>query len=97
MAFIIDKKGNKVHVDMEVDYFSQTCALYADEAKLVPIWLVKLYKGKDLGDGSTEPILIKQVEYRKKPTKDELMTELWKVGLSRYDFVIVEKGYQLDW
>jgi len=99
MAFIINKRGERVNVDMEVEWFSSSCALYADDAELQEYYLLNLYKGKH-GQGYSDedaPTLIKQIEFSEEPTKDRIMAEMWKHGLSRYDVATIEKGYRLDW
>lgn len=100
MSFIINKNGERVHVDMEVDWFSQNCALYHDDSDLRKCYLLNLYQGKHGGAAGNEdaPILIKQIElWDEKPSKDKIMAEMWKAGLSRYDLVTIEEGYMLDW
>ena len=97
MAFIINKKGERVNVDMEVDWFSANCVLYADGASLQEYYVLNLYKGRRGCVDENAPILIKQIELGKEPTKDKIMAEMWEHGLSRYDFATVEKGYVLDW
>lgn len=97
MAFIINHKGERVHVNMEVSRFSQTCPLYADDAELKEYFILNLYKGKRPWNGDNECELIKQIELWKEPTKEEIMYKMWENGLSRYDFVTIERGYILDW
>jgi len=97
MSFMINKKGERVTVDMEVDWFSQNCVLYADDADLVEYYILNLYKVNDQGVPNPELDLVKQIEKRKLPTKDEIMYDMWKNGLSRYDVATIEKGFRLDW
>ena len=96
MSFIINKRGERVNVDMDVDWFSQTVPIYADDAELFEHYLVNLYKNDNLSGGNSLE-LIKQEEFKKYPTKDEIMYVMWKNGLSRYDVVTIEKGFVLDW
>jgi hypothetical protein len=98
MAFIINGAGKRVEVDMEVDYFAQSCVLYADDAELIECYILNLYKGKEnMAERTSEPELIKQIELSKLPTKDEIMHYMWKNGLSRFDIATIEKGFILDW
>ncbi len=94
MAFIINKRGERVQVDMEVDWYSQNCVLYADDAGLKPCYILNLYKHHD----GSEIELVKQVVFRDNPPdQDHIMVEMWKSGLSRFDLVTIETGYELDW
>jgi len=97
MSFVINAKGERVEVDMEVDRFSQTCVLYADDTDLEEYYILNLYKVNHMGVPNVEPELVKQIEKRKLPTKDEIMYDMWKNGLSRYDIATIEKGFRLDW
>lgn len=97
MAFIINNRGEKVHVDMEIDWFSQKCALYADGAELINYYILNLYEGTEMRN-KEQPELIVQIEYRNEPpTKNEIMYQMWKHGLSRFDIATIESGYMLDW
>jgi hypothetical protein len=103
MAFIINSYGEKVNVDMEVNRFSNNCVLYSDNAGLREVYILNLYRGK-YGTYERETHeyneidLVKQMEFwDKPPTKEEIMYEMWKTGLSRYDIATIEKGYMLDW
>lgn len=98
MAFMINNKGERVNVDMEVDRFSQNCVLYADDVQLLDYYILNLYKGKEnMAERTGEPELIMQIELSQLPTKDEIMNYMWKNGLSRFDVATIEKGYILDW
>lgn len=100
MAFIINQRGKRVNVDMEVEWFSNQCVLYADGATLRDCYILNLYKGKNGSqcDDDEKPSLIKQIEYwDNPPSKDEIMSKMWHEGLRRYDVATVEKGYMLDW
>lgn len=97
MSFVINKKGERVNVDMDVDWFSQECVLYADDADLVEYYILNLYKVNDMGVPNDELELVKQIKKRRLPSKDEIMYDMWANGLSRYDIVTIEKGFRLDW
>jgi hypothetical protein len=98
MPFIINARGERVTVDIEADWFSQGCVLYADDVELKDYYILNLYKGNDnVSERRSEPELIKQIELSKLPTKDEIMHYMWKNGLSRYDIATIEKGFILDW
>lgn len=96
MPFIINKYGEKVHVDVDVDWFLQKCALYADGAELKDVWILNLYKGI-FTTHDKEPELVKQIQLHKEPLKEQVMYYLHQEGLGRYDIATVEKGYMLDW
>lgn len=99
MAFIIDKYGNKIKVDIENDYISEKCVLYDDTAVLREVYLLNLYGGKH-GQGyasENPPDLIAQIEYKDKPpTQEQIMFQMSKHNLSRHDIATIEKGYMLD-
>jgi len=97
VSFVINKKGERVNVDMDVDWFSQECVLYADDADLVEYYILNLYKVNDMGVPNDELELVKQIKKRRLPSKDEIMYDMWANGLSRYDIVTIEKGFRLDW
>ena len=97
MSFVINKKGERVNVDMDVDWFSQECVLYADDADLVEYYILNLYKVNDMGVPNDELELVKQIKKRRLTSKDEIMYDMWANGLSRYDIVTIEKGFRLDW
>ena len=99
MPFIINKYGKRVNVDIELDTFNNNCVLYHDNAGFRKIYILNLYKGKTGGNyGEKECDLHKQIEFwDKPPTEDQIMYEMWKEGLSRYDFVTIEEGLMLDW
>jgi|GEM_PF-6863406 len=96
MPFIINKYGEKVHVDIDLDWFSQKCALYADGAELKDVWILNLYKNP-LSSHNDDLELIKQIYLSKEPSKEQIMYYLHQEGLSRYDIATIEKGYTLDW
>ena len=78
MSFVINSKGERVEVDMEVEWFSQTCVLYADDVELLDCYVLNLYKGKELGVLRREPELVKQIRLTNLPTKGEIMQYMWK-------------------
>jgi len=43
MSFVINSKGERVEVNMEVELFSQTCVLYADDVELLDCYVLNLY------------------------------------------------------
>lgn len=102
MAFLLNKRGEKVHVECDSEWYSQDVVLYSDNAGVRNIYILNLYKGNSgslLGgqnDGECE--LIKQIEYwDEPPTKEQIMFKMNENGLSRYDFATIESGYMLDW
>jgi hypothetical protein len=103
MAIIFDKCGKKIHVELETDWFSRNCPLYADGVGLRKCYILNLYKGKTSqeyknDDGRSIPNLEIQIEYwDNPPTEEQIMYKMWKNGLSRYDIATIEQGYMLDW
>lgn len=97
MAFMLNKRGERVQVDMEVDWFSQSIVLYDDSAELKDCYILNLYKRETSADAD-QPELIKQKVYKDSPpTKEQVMYEMWKSELSRWDIATIEKGFILDW
>jgi len=98
MAFIINKYGKRVNVDIELDMFNNNCVLYHDDAGFRKIYILNLYKGNTGSNYGKQSDLFKQIEYwDTPPTEDQIMYEMWKEGLSRYDFITIEEGLILDW
>lgn len=101
MAFIYNSKGEKVQIDIDQEWFSQPCVVFAEGAGVRDCYILNLYKGavkNNIEGNSKEPELIKQIEFWDNlPNKNKIMYEMWKAGLSRYDIATIEKGYMLDW
>lgn len=95
MSFIVDRSGKKFQIEgHDQKFISSKAIVYNDEAILNDFYLLNLYRS-DMNNRAN-PELIKQIEYRDKPTKEQIMYELGAEGLSRYDFATIEIGYRLD-
>jgi hypothetical protein len=105
MAFIITREGEKIPVPIEVDYFDNPCPLYHDNATLQKCYLLNLYKKWDPWietereeGGKKVQELVAQVKFVDKlPTNEQIMYQMWKHGLSRFDIATIEEGYTLEW
>ena len=100
--FVVTREGYRLPVDTSsipdnrrYD-FQQSVGLYDDSVILKPIWLVQLQKSNHLEQRQFELEFIKELKYEHEPTQEELLYLMSEYGLSRFDVVTIQKGYELD-
>lgn len=100
--FVVTREGYKLPVDTssipdDGRYsFQQNVGLYDNSTTLKPVWIIQLQKSNCLEQRLFELEFIKELKYEYEPTQEELLYLMSAYGLSRFDIVTIQKGYELD-
>ena len=97
MARIIDSDGNSIQVEKEQNYLSNHCVSISDNVVLKEKFIVNIFKRNTNIKKNEESEFVCEIMYNKEPTKDQLIYELIKNDVSRYDgYATIEKAYMVD-
>ena len=103
--YVVTKTGEKLPVDDSAIKdnaflpFHQTVGLYTDDTVLKDVWYVQLVKNPHMKPSrykNVEYETVAEIVYDHEPSKEELLWAMSAHGLTRYDMVLITKGYQLD-
>jgi hypothetical protein len=95
MAYIIDKNGSKIEIDIDV-HAAQSITIYGSDVDFTEdVFMLNLYSGGESLKTSSE--LIAQIRMYHEPTKEEILYWFSKNNLGNTDFYTIEKGKMLTW
>lgn len=94
MAYLIDKNGNKINIDLDVNTCRQV-KIFNDELEFEDIYILNLYRNN--GSHKSDFELVEQIRFLHFPTKEEVLYWFQQNELGCMDFYTIEKGKTLTW
>lgn len=97
MAYIINKEGKRIDVQLEADWITENVTLVDDNARLVDRYLIEIYK-KNLYEKVHESEFITEVLLEHEPTDEEILYYMVQNGVSRYNgYATIHKIKVIEW